>query len=159
MSAVAAAETLDKTISNIVAAHAGREGALLPILHDVQHALGYVPEDAIPLIAEQLNLTRAEVFGVVSFYHDFRTRAPGKHTIRICRAEACQARGGAAIADHFKAKLGVDWGETTVDGAISLDATYCLGLCSVAPAAMADDEVYGRIDEKRLDALAERCRS
>jgi formate dehydrogenase subunit gamma len=148
----------EERAKEIIAAHSGEEGAMLPILHDLQAAFGFIPEAAIPLVADALNLSRAEVHGVVSFYHDFRHHPPGRHLLKICRAEACQSMGGDAIGARARAKLGVDWGETTRDGRVTLDAIFCLGLCATAPAAMMDGHLAGRLTPSRLDALLERAR-
>jgi formate dehydrogenase subunit gamma len=137
----------------IIAARADLEGPLLPILHAVQASFGCVPEAAVPIIAGALNLTRAEVHGVVSFYHDFRTAPPGAHVLRLCRAEACQAAGGDALAAHAEQRLGIAQGRTTADGAVSLEAVYCLGLCASGPAAMLDGAPVARLDAERLDRL------
>lgn len=134
------------------------EGPLLPILHDLQGVFGCIPEAAERLIAEKLNLTRAEVHGVVSFYHDFRREPAGTHTLRLCRAEACQSAGGEAIAVRAEAALGVKHGETTADGKVTLEAVYCLGLCSVAPSAMIDGRVVGRMDPSKLEAILDGAR-
>ncbi len=131
----------------------GREGALLPILHALQEEFGYVDRAAIPLIAEILNLSRAEVYGVVTFYHDFRSAPPGRHVLRLCRAEACQSTGGDAVSALAEARIGVALGHTTSDGAITLEPVYCLGLCATAPAAMLDGRPVGRLDAARLDDL------
>ena len=139
--------------AEIIAAEAQREGPLLPILHGIVEAFGYVPEPAVPLIAEALNLSRAEVHGVVTFYHDFRREPAGRHVVKLCRAESCQAAGGEALADHLERRLGVRFGETTVDGEVTLEATYCLGLCALSPAAMIDDRIVARLDKARLDAV------
>ena len=136
-----------------LARHAGREGPLLPILHDVQAALGFVPHEAIAILAEALNLTRAEVHGTVSFYHDFRTAPAGRRIVKLCQAEACQARGGRAVAVAAEARLGVSLGKTSADGAVTLEPVYCLGLCATAPSAMLDGRVVGRLDASRLDTL------
>jgi formate dehydrogenase subunit gamma len=138
---------------DIVAAHANLDGPLLPILHAVQQAFGCVPDAAVPIIAGALNLTRAEVHGVVSFYHDFRPAPPGAHVLRLCRAEACQAAGGDALAAQAEQRLGVAVGETTADGGVSLEAVYCLGLCASGPAAMLDGAPVARLDPARLDRL------
>jgi formate dehydrogenase subunit gamma len=127
-------------------------GALLPVLHAIQHALGYVPADAVPLIADELNLSRAEVHGVISFYHHFRSAPAGKHVIQLCRAESCQAVGGAALERHVKSVLGVDYHQTTADGAYTLEPVYCLGNCACSPALMTDDEIHGRMTPARFDA-------
>ncbi|MDE3080629.1 MAG: formate dehydrogenase subunit gamma, partial [Paracoccaceae bacterium] len=131
----------------------GLEGPLLPILHAVQEAFGYVPQDALPRIAERLNLTRAEVHGVMSFYHDFRTEPAGRHVVKICRAEACQARGADAVVDHAKQLLGVDFHETTPGGGVTLEEVFCLGLCACGPAAMVDGKLVGNLDVARLEKI------
>lgn len=129
------------------------EGPLLPILHEVQKEFGCVPEEALRTIAEALNLSRAEVHGVASFYHDFRKEPAGRHVLKICRAEACQSMGGDALADGVRAALGIDWHETTPDGRVTLEPVYCLGLCSCAPAAMLDGALHGRLDETAMRDL------
>lgn len=128
-------------------------GALLPVLHAVQKALGYVPPAAVPLIAQELNLSRAEVHGVLSFYHYFRRAPPGRHTIYLCRAEACQAMGARALEVHARARLGVGFEQTTTDGAFTLAPVYCLGNCACAPSLLIDGELHGRVDAQRLDEL------
>lgn len=140
---------------DIIAAHAGTSGATLPILHALQEAFGCVPEAAVPMIADTLNLTRAEVHGVVTFYHDFRRAPPGRHVLKLCRAEACQSMGADRLAASAKARLGVDWGGTSVDGRLTLDQVFCLGLCATAPAAMIDGKPVGRLNDARLEALIE----
>ncbi|MCK9503833.1 MAG: formate dehydrogenase subunit gamma [Porticoccaceae bacterium] len=129
------------------------EGSLLPLLHGIQAQYGYIPVEAEPAIAKALNLSNAEVRGVLSFYHDFRSTAPGKHQIKICCAEACQARGGRALSDYVKARLNVDYGETTTDGLVTVDKVYCLGNCSCGPSVAVADEVYANMDASRFDAL------
>lgn len=126
---------------------------MLPILHDIQHAFGCVPEEAVPLIAKAMNLSRAEVHGVVTFYHDFRREPAGRHVLRLCRAEACQAAGGQTLAERAERLLGIGFGDTSADGSVTLEAVYCLGLCATAPTAMLDGRVVGRLDDARLDAL------
>ena len=147
----------------IIAAHLALEGPLLPILHALQAAFGCVPRDAVPMVARALNLSRAEVHGVVTFYHDFRQAPPGRRLIRVCRAEACQARGGEAAARVLldaldlpagEALSGEPWGGTTADGAVTVEAVYCLGLCAVSPAALIDGEPLGRLDGAALAAAA-----
>lgn len=128
-------------------------GALLPILHALQDEFGYIDREAEPLIADVLNITRAEVHGVVTFYHDFRDRPAGQHVLKLCRAESCQARGGDALAARASERLGVSFGDTTPDGRVTLDAVYCLGLCSLSPSAMLDGKVFARLTDKKLDAL------
>ncbi|MCO6389902.1 formate dehydrogenase subunit gamma [Aliihoeflea aestuarii] len=129
------------------------EGPLLPILHGVQDEFGHVPQDALPVIAEALNLSRAEVHGVVTFYHDYRREPAGRHVVKLCRAEACQSMGGDALAAKLKQLLGIGFHETSADGAVTLEPVYCLGLCACAPAAMVDGEVIGRLDADRLEEI------
>jgi formate dehydrogenase subunit gamma len=139
--------------AEIIAEHSGQEGATLVILHALQEAFGYVPAAAIPMVAHALNLSRAEVHGVFTFYHDFRHKPAGRHVLKLCRAEACQAAGGDALAARAEAKLGVLLGGTTADDRVTLEPIYCLGLCATAPSAMLDGRLIGRLDEKRIDAL------
>src|SRR6201996_2788249 len=139
--------------AEIIAEYSTQEGATLVILHALQEAFGYVPEPAIPMVAEALNLSRAEVHGVFTFYHDFRHKPAGKHVLKLCRAEACQAAGGDAVAARAEAKLGVKIGDTTPDGRGPLEPIYCLGFCATAPSAMLDGRVVGMLDEARIDAL------
>lgn len=140
-------------IAAILAAHQGREGPLLPILHDIQTQFGHVPQAALPQVAKALNLSKAEVHGVMSFYHDFRAEPAGAHVVKLCRAEACQAVGADRVAAHAKNVLGVDWHGTTVDGRVTLEPVFCLGLCACGPAAMVDGKLEGRVDAHRLDRL------
>ncbi len=126
---------------------------MLPILHALQEEFGYIDEAAEPLIAAALNLSRAEVHGVVSFYHDFRKAPAGRHVLKLCRAEACQAAGGDMLAARAAMRLGVAMGATAPDGSVTLEPVYCLGLCATAPSAMIDGRVVGRLDQARLDAL------
>ncbi len=128
-------------------------GALLPILHAIQDALGYVPAGAVPLIASGLNLSRAEVHGVISFYHYFRETPAGRHTIHLCRAEACQSMNQRALEAHAKGRLGVQYHETTANGAFSFEPVYCLGNCACSPAMMIDGELYGRVTPDRFDEI------
>jgi formate dehydrogenase subunit gamma len=128
-------------------------GGLLPLLHDLQDALGYIHPEAVPSIARALHLSRAEVHGVISFYHDFRNEPAGSHTLQICRAEACQAMGSRALEAHAKQRLGIDYGGTSADGAITLQAVYCLGNCACSPTVRIDDEIHARVDASRLDEL------
>lgn len=137
----------------IIAAHSKTEGAALPILNALQRAFGFIHEDAVPMVAKALNLTRAEVHGVVTFYHDFRRAAPGRHVLKLCRAEACQSLGADALAERAQTKLGAKWHETSRDGAVTLEPVFCLGLCACAPSAMLDGQPVGRLDNARLDAL------
>ncbi|MFZ2449526.1 MAG: formate dehydrogenase subunit gamma [Methylovulum miyakonense] len=145
--------TMLSTVQEIATALKDKPGALLPILHGVQDALGYIPSDSIPVIAKALNLSRAEVHGVISFYHYFRETPPGKQTIHLCRAESCQAMGGNALANHVKSKLGVDFHETTADGEFSLEPVYCLGNCACSPAMQIGTDIYGRVTDELFDTL------
>jgi formate dehydrogenase subunit gamma len=139
--------------AEIISEHSKVEGATLVILHALQEAFGYVPEAALPMIAAELNLSRAEVYGVFTFYHDFRAKPAGRHVLKLCRAEACQAAGGDALAARAEAKLGVSLGSTTPDQRVTLEPIYCLGLCATAPSAMLDGRLIGRLNEARIDAL------
>ncbi|MBR0554194.1 formate dehydrogenase subunit gamma [Ciceribacter sp. L1K23] len=130
------------------------EGPLLPILHAIQDAFGYIPEEAKPIIAGELNLSRAEVHGVISFYHDFRAQPTGRHVLKLCRAEACQSMGGEQLAATLLARLGVDWHGTTPDNALTVEPVYCLGLCAMAPACMLDGQPIARLDEDCLTDIA-----
>jgi len=144
--------------AEIIAAHAGQEGATLPILHAMQQTFGYVPAQAIPQIAEGLNLTRAEVHGIASFYHDFRRAPPGRHVLRLCRAEACQSLGAERLAAEVQARLDVDWHDTTGDGAVTLEPVFCLGLCAIGPSGMLDGKPLGRLDPARVEAALDAVR-
>jgi len=142
-----------ETVRRIVADLKGRPGPLIEVLHAIQAELGYVPPAAVPLVAAELNLSRAEVHGVVTFYHFFRATPPGAHTVSVCRAESCQAVGGEALAAHARQRLGVDFHETTPDGRFSLEPVYCLGNCACSPAVMIDGRLHGRVTPERLDRL------
>jgi formate dehydrogenase subunit gamma len=146
-------------INVIVAAHRHQPGALLPILHAVQNALGFIPGAAVPLIADALDQTRAEVHGVISFYHHFRSQPPGRHIVQVCRAEACQAVGARALEAHARQTLGIDFHETSTDGTITLEAVYCLGNCACGPSLRIDDDIIGRVSNERFDELIEALRS
>jgi formate dehydrogenase subunit gamma len=141
----------------IIAVHRAAEGAALPILHALQEEFGCIPEEAVPLVAEALNLSRAEVHGIVTFYHDFRRVPPGRHVLKLCRAEACQSMGADALAAKARERLRIEWGETTAGGHVTLEPVFCLGLCACAPAAMLDGKVVGRLDRVRLDALLDQA--
>lgn len=135
------------------------DGALLPILHAIQSEYGYVPADAVPLIADRLNLSRAEVHGVLSYYHHFRKEPAGKLVVQLCRAEACQSVGADALAEHVKAVLGCDFHETTADGSVTLEPVYCLGQCACGPSIMVGEQVHARLTKEKFNALLERARS
>ncbi len=145
--------------AEIIARHARLEGATLPVLHALQDTFGFVPDAAVPMVADVLNLSRAEVYGVVTFYHDFRREPAGRHVLKLCRAEACQAAGGDALAARAEARLGIAIGSTTADRRVTLEPVYCLGLCATAPSAMLDGRVVGRLDAPRLDALLAEAQS
>ena len=147
-----------EAVRAIIAGSKDMPGALLPILHGIQDAVGYVPPDSVPLIAEGLNLSRAEVHGVISFYHYFRTTPPGKRTIHVCRAESCQSMGSEALESHVKNRLGIDYHETTPDQAFSLEAVYCLGNCACSPSIMIDSDLHGRVTPERFDEIIENMR-
>jgi formate dehydrogenase subunit gamma len=140
-------------VRRIVADLKTRPGPLIEILHAIQAELGYVPGGAVPIVADGLNLSRAEVHGVISFYHYFRGTPPGAHTVSVCRAESCQAVGGETLAAYARQRLGVDFHQTTPDGRFSLEPVYCLGNCACSPAVMIDGRLHGRVTPERLDAL------
>ena len=142
-----------QSISDLVGQYKDLPGALLPLLHAIQGDVGYVPDSAVPTIAKGLNLSRAEVHGVISFYHDFKTSPVGRHTVQICRAEACQSMGSRQLEAHAKQTLGIDYGETTVDGSVTLAPVYCLGNCACSPSVRINDDVYARVDADRFDDL------
>lgn len=150
---MSAAVSLQEIVEGAVADHSGKIGALLPILHAVQDTLGHIPPDAVPMIAHALNLSRAEVHGVIGFYHDFRTEPPGEHTLHLCRAEACQAMGARELERHARERLGVGFGETTANGLFTLEPVYCLGNCACAPSLRINDEVHARVSAERFDEL------
>jgi len=136
-----------------------RAGALMPILHAVQNELGFVPHDSVPVIARELNLSIAEVHGVLSFYHYFRKEAGGRHVVHVCRAEACQSVGATAVEAHAKRSLGIDFHGTTKDGAIRLEPVYCLGNCALGPSIMIDETLHGRVSTQRFDELMAQARA
>ncbi|MCZ8029608.1 MAG: formate dehydrogenase subunit gamma [Rubrivivax sp.] len=144
--------------AGIIARLAHLDGAMLPVLHALQERFGYIDEQVIPLVADALNLSRAEVHGVVTFYHDFRRRPAGRHVLRICRAEACQSMGCEALVEHLAAEHGLSMGETTPDGRLTVEAVYCLGNCALSPAALLDDDLVGRVDRDTLDGLVAQAR-
>jgi formate dehydrogenase subunit gamma len=146
----AGSEHLARTIC---AAHGDRPDELLEIFHALQHELGYVPEPTLPVIARALNLSRAEVYGVLSFYHEFRRAPAGRHVVKICRAEACQSMHTERLCRHAEGKLGAKFGETSADGTFTLEAVYCLGNCALSPAIMIDGDLFGCVDNERFDAI------
>lgn len=140
-------------ITGIAAGFASTPGALLPVLHAVRERFGYVPPDAVPAIALALNLSRAEVHGVISFYHDFRTEPPGRRVIRVCRAESCQAMGAVELAEHIQKRLGIGFGQTRDDGAFTLEPVFCLGNCACSPAIVVGEDLHGRVTPARFDLI------
>ena len=153
MSHAAISADFSDRLDAIIALHKGREGPLLPILHDIQAEWDYIPEEAQPVIAAALGLTRAEVHGVVSFYHDFRDHPSWRHVLRLCRAEACQSMGADALADQVRAALGIDFHETTPDGRLTLEPVFCLGLCACGPSAQMGDRLVGRASLAKVQKL------
>jgi formate dehydrogenase subunit gamma len=149
----------ESDIVDIVRKLKDKDGALLPILHAIQDTFGYVPDEAIPAIARELKLTRAEVHGVVTFYHDFRSHAPGRHVLRVCQAESCQALGGVALTEYVRKRLGVDFHGTAADRSVTLEPVYCLGNCACSPAVMLDGEVYGRVTVDRFEEIMQEAKS
>ena len=143
----------------IASRYDNRPDALLEILHDLQNEVGFVPEASLPVLAKTLNLSRAEVHGVVSFYHDFRRKPAGRHIVKVCRAEACQSMKGNELAEAAEKTLKVKFGETTSDGAITLEAVYCLGLCATSPSMLVDERPYGRMTPKKFEALVKELAS
>lgn len=152
----AAAVSLQEIVEAAVRLHRARIGALLPVLHEIQGKLGHVPADAVPMIATALNLSRAEVHGVMSFYHDFRTEPAGEHIVHLCRAEACQAMGARELERHVRERLGIGFGETTSNGMFSLEPVYCLGNCACPPSLRIDDEIHARVSAEKFDELISR---
>lgn len=146
-------QELNIKLEALIADYQQMPGALLPLLHAIQDQVGYIPESIYPSIAKALSLSVAEVHGVVTFYHYFRTRPPGRHILQICRAESCQSMGSAALEAHAKKSLNIDYHQTTPDQAITLEPVYCLGNCALSPAIMLDEELYGRVSATDLDAL------
>ena len=142
-----------EAVLRVVAAHRTRPGALIEILHGVQAELGFIPPAAVPVLAQELNLSRAEVHGVVSFYHYFRHSAPGQQTIRVCQAESCQSMNSEGLTEHVKKTLGIDFHETTADGKFSLEPVYCLGNCACSPAVMRNEDLFGRVTPERFNEL------
>ena len=159
MAMQAAGTEIATRTASIVQEYQGLEGPLLPILHGIQEEFGYVPQEALPVIATALNLSRAEVHGVVTFYHDFRREPAGRHVLKLCQAESCQAMGSDAVAARIKQLLGIGFHQTTADGAVTLEPVYCLGLCACSPSAMLDGEVIGRLDAEKVDEIVAEARS
>ncbi len=150
----AEAEKLQRCVGEVLARFANEPGPLLEILHAVQNELGCVPHEAVPLIADGLNLSRAEVHGVISFYHHFRERAPGRYVVQLCRAEACQSMNSRALEEFVRGRLRLGFGETSADGRFTLEPVYCLGNCACAPSLMVNGELHGRVTPERFGELA-----
>ncbi|NYT86856.1 formate dehydrogenase subunit gamma [Pollutimonas harenae] len=146
-------ETVQQVTQQALQQYEGQLGNLLPILHAIQHALGCIPAPAVPLLAQALQRSRAEIQGVISFYPHFRETPAGPVVLQVCRAESCQAMGGNALAEHARASLGCDFHETTANGAVTLEPVYCLGLCAQSPAVMINDQPYARMTPEKLDRL------
>lgn len=147
---------IEAAVRDVVTAHREREAPLMPMLHAIQEEIGYIPDRAVPILADAMQTTAAEIYGTISFYHDFKRAPQGRHVLRLCRAEACQSMGSAALHDEIQQRLGISWGETTPDGKVTLEAVYCLGLCACSPSAMMDQRPMGRVDVDRvLAAVAE----
>lgn len=145
-------------VLEILNRHGSAQSDLLPILHSIQDTLGFIPPEAAPHIAEALNLSKAEVHGVISFYHYFRDTPPGKHTVHVCRAESCQSMNGRQLEKHAKQYLGIDFHQTTDDGEFSLEPIYCLGNCAASPAISLNGEVHGRVSTEKFDQLIAACK-
>lgn len=159
MTSEAAISWDSNAVHSIIAMHKDFPGRLLPVLHDIQDTVGYIPPDAVPLIAQGLNLSRAEVHGVITYYPHFRQHQPGKHVVQVCRAEACQSVGSDALEAHVKKTLCCGFHENSADGDVTLEPVYCLGHCSVGPNIMIDDTVHTHVTPKRFDALMKAARS
>lgn len=149
---------IERLLAQIIVRHRDTPGGLMPLLQDVQEDLGYIPENSLPAIATAMNLSVAEVHGVISFYHDFRTEPGGRHTVQVCCAESCQAMGALDLAEHACKTLGVDFGGTTDDSAITLERVYCLGNCACSPSIRIDDDLYARVEPGQFDALCQSLR-
>jgi len=145
--------SLKEVVEIAVQLNQGKIGALMPVLHTVQETLGFIPRDSVALIADALSLSRAEIHGVISFYHDFRYEPAGEHLIHLCRAEACQAMGARELERHARARLGIDFGETTADGLFTLEPVYCLGNCACSPSIRINDDIHARVSADSFDAL------
>jgi formate dehydrogenase subunit gamma len=147
------AVSLREVVEGAVEKHRGKIGALMPVLHSIQETFGFVPREAVPMMASALSLSRAEIHGVMSFYHDFRSEPAGEHVVQLCRAEACQAMGARELETHARERLGVAFGETTTNGLFTLEPVYCLGNCACSPSIRVDDETYARVTAEKFDAL------
>jgi formate dehydrogenase subunit gamma len=147
------AVALKEIVESAIDSHQGKIGALLPVLHSIQDTLGHIPSESVPMIARAMNLSRAEINGVMSFYHDFRSEPAGEHILHLCRAEACQAMGARELEDHVKKRLGIDYGETTSNGLFTLEPVYCLGNCACSPSLRVNDDLHARVTADLFDEL------
>jgi formate dehydrogenase subunit gamma len=147
------AVALKEIVESAIESHQGKIGALLPVLHSIQDTLGHIPSESVPMIARAMNLSRAEINGVMSFYHDFRSEPAGEHILHLCRAEACQAMGARELEDHVKKRLGIDYGETTSNGLFTLEPVYCLGNCACSPSLRVNDDLHARVTTNLFDEL------
>jgi formate dehydrogenase subunit gamma len=146
-------EAVEDVVADAIRAHGKKLGALMPVLHAIQEELDCIPPEAVPHIARRLDRSRAEVQGVIDFYHDFRMQPRGRHTVQLCRAEACQAMGARDLEQHAAARLGAAMGETSADRQFTLEPVYCLGNCACAPSIRLDDELHARVTAERFDEL------
>ncbi|HWU84459.1 MAG TPA: formate dehydrogenase subunit gamma [Rhodocyclaceae bacterium] len=156
---LALSDQQQKTLADILTRLKDEPGPLFPILHAIQDELGYVPDAAVPDIAKALNRSRAEIHGVITFYHHFRRHPVGKHMVQVCRAEACQSMGCTSLEEHAKKTLGIDYHGTTADGQISLEAVYCLGNCALSPSIRVDNDIVGRVSKERFDEVIAELRN
>jgi formate dehydrogenase subunit gamma len=147
------AVALKEIVESAIESHQGKIGALLPVLHSIQDTLGHIPSESVPMIARAMNLSRAEINGVMSFYHDFRSEPAGEHILHLCRAEACQAMGARELEDHVKQRLGIDYGETTSNGLFTLEPVYCLGNCACSPSLRVNDDLHARVTADTFDEM------
>jgi len=152
----ASAVSLQEIVDSTIESHHGKVGTLLPVLHSIQDKLGHVPKEAVPMIAQAMNLSRAEIHGVMTFYHDFRSEPSGENIIHLCRAEACQAMGARELEQHVMESLGIGYGETTADGLVTLEPVYCLGNCACTPSIRINDEIHARVSSEKFDDLLTR---
>jgi formate dehydrogenase subunit gamma len=152
----ASAVSLQEIVDSTIEAHHEKVGALLPVLHSIQDKLGHVPKEAVPMIAQAMNLSRAEIHGVMTFYHDFRSEPAGENIIHLCRAEACQAMGARELERHVMESLGIGYGETTADGLVTLEPVYCLGNCACTPSIRINDEIHARVSSEKFNELLKR---
>jgi formate dehydrogenase subunit gamma len=149
------AVALREIVEGAIERYRGKVGALMPVLHSIQESFGFIPRDAVSMLAGAMNLSRAEIHGVMSFYHDFRSEPAGEHIVQLCRAEACQAMGARALEAHARERLGIGFGETTADGRFTLEPVYCLGNCACSPSIRVDDKTFARVNAEKFDALVE----